>query len=49
MELNKLKIELIRKIIDARLTKDERQEVLAKAQEIIEREKSIDGQTKNKK
>ena len=48
MELNKLKIELIRKIIDARLTKDERQEVLAKAQEIIEREKSIDS-SNNKK
>lgn len=49
MELNKLKIELIRKLIDARLSPSERQEVLEKAKEIVEREKSTDNQPKNKK
>lgn len=39
MELNKQKTELIRKLIDARLTKDEREQVISKAKEIIERDK----------
>ena len=49
MELNKLKIQLIRKLIDARLSPSEREEVIKKAKEIIEREKSTDSKPKNKK
>lgn len=47
MEDNKLKIELIRKIIDARLTKDERKAVIAKAKEIIERDNLSNCKPKN--
>jgi hypothetical protein len=42
MELNKLKIELINKLMNARLSEQEKQDVLKKAKEIIERDKSID-------
>lgn len=38
MELNKLKIELIRKLTNANLSDEERKQVLAKAKEIIERD-----------
>ena len=48
MELNKLKIELIRKLIDARLTEDERKEILQKAKEIIERDKLTRNEKKTK-
>ena len=37
MKLNQQQIELIKKIVDARLTKDELKEVTAKAEEIINR------------
>lgn len=40
MELNKLKIELIKKLLDAKLTDEEREDALRKAKEIIEREKT---------
>lgn len=40
MELNRLKIELIRKLMDANLSAEEKQEIFAKAKEIIERDKS---------
>lgn len=46
MELNKLKIELIRKLIDVNLSADERKDVLKKAKEIIEREKLTDSKPK---
>ena len=39
MELNKLKIELIRKLMDANLSAEEKDEVLKRAKEIIERDK----------
>lgn len=39
MELNKLKIELIRKLMNANLSAEEKTEVLKKAKEIIERDK----------
>jgi hypothetical protein len=42
MELNKLKIELIRKLMNANLSAEEKQEIFAKAKEIIERDKSTD-------
>jgi hypothetical protein len=42
MELNRLKIELIRKLMNANLSAEEKQEVLAKAKEIIQRDKSTD-------
>ena len=37
--LDKLKIELIRKLTEAKLTEQEKKEVLAKAKEIIKNEK----------
>lgn len=37
MQLNNLKLELIRKIVNARLSKAELKEVSAKAEEIINR------------
>ena len=40
MELNKLKIELICKLSNANLSQEEKEELLKKAKEIIEREKS---------
>lgn len=40
MELNKLKIELIRKLMSANLSQEEKQEIFAKAKEIIQRDKS---------
>jgi hypothetical protein len=40
MELNKLKIEIIRKLMTANLSPEEKQELIAKAKEIIERENS---------
>ena len=46
MENNKLKIELIRKLIDARLTEDERRKVIAKAKEIIERDNLLNRKPK---
>jgi SNF2 family DNA or RNA helicase len=39
MELNRLKIELIRKLLDAKLSKDEQKDVLKKAKEIISKDK----------
>lgn len=41
MELNKLKIELINKLMNAKLSEEEKQEVLAKAKEIVERDKLL--------
>lgn len=41
MELNKLKIELINKLMSANLSPEEKQEVLAKAKEIVERDKLL--------
>ena len=38
METNKLKIELIRKLVGARLTQSEREEVMKKAKELIQKE-----------
>ena len=38
METNKLKIELIRKLVSARLTQSEREEVMKKAKELIQKE-----------
>ena len=38
-ELNKMKIELIRKLLDAKLTDKEKAEVLKKAKEIVSRDK----------
>ena len=49
MELNKLKIELIRKLTNANLSDEERKQVLAKAKEIIQRDKSTDCKLKNDK
>lgn len=40
MKLNQQQIELIKKIVDARLTKDELKEVTSKAEEIINRRPS---------
>lgn len=39
MQLNNLKLELIKKIVNARLTKAELKEVTAKAEELINRRK----------
>ena len=49
MELNRLKIELIRKLMNANLSQEEKQEIFAKAKEIIERVKSTDCKLKNDK
>lgn len=39
MSLTQQKIELLKKVIQARLTKEEMQEVLSKAQELAQRRK----------
>jgi hypothetical protein len=49
MDLNQMKIELIQKLINAHLTEEERDEILAKAKEIVSREPSTENQLKNKK
>ena len=41
MELNKLKIEIINKLMNAKLSEEEKQEIMKKAKEIVEREKLI--------
>lgn len=41
MELNKLKIELINKLMNANLSPEEKQEVMKKAKEIVERDKLL--------
>lgn len=38
MDLNKLKIEIIRKLMDANLSTEEKQELIDKAKEIIKRD-----------
>ena len=49
MEITQLKIDLIRKLIGARLTSSERKEVVKKAKEIIERKKLTDCKPQNNK
>lgn len=39
MELDKLKIELIHKLMDAKLSQEEKKELLAIAKEIVSRER----------
>lgn len=39
MELNKLKIEIIRKLMDANVSQSQKDELLKKAKEIIEQDK----------
>jgi hypothetical protein len=41
MELNRLKIELINKLMNANLSPEEKQEVMKKAKEIVERDKLL--------